>query len=209
MGQRIADRFEIRALAGVGGMGTVYRAWDRETSSMVALKVLLTAGSDDERFAREARVLSELVHPAIVRHVAHGICPDKSLYLAMEWLDGIDLSRRLLQHGLTVRESVDLVRRVAEAMSVAHARGIVHRDLNPRNLFLVHDDVAQVKVLDFGIATLGGLGTRLTVSGSAIGTPCYMAPEQAQGSSRITARADVFALGCVLFECLTARRAFA
>lgn len=209
MGELVADRFEVRALAGVGGMGAVYRAWDRQTSSMVALKLLLSHNADAERFVREARVLSELVHPNIVRHVAHGSCADETLYLAMEWLAGTDLARRLVQHGLTVSESVELVRRVAEAMGVAHARGIVHRDLNPRNLFLVQGDVRQIRVLDFGIATLGSLGTRLTVSGSAIGTPCYMAPEQAQGLNQITPRADVFALGCVLFECLTGRRAFA
>lgn len=209
MGQTVAERFEIRALADVGGMGTIYRAWDREGSAMVALKLLLTQHQDRERFTREARVLSELVHPAIVRYVAHGSCPDGSLYLAMEWLEGVDLSRRLERHGLTVRESVELVRRVAEAIGVAHERGIVHRDINPRNLFLVQDDVNQVRVLDFGVAMQGGVGKRLTVTGGAIGTPCYMAPEQAQGSSEISARADVFALGCVLFECLTARRAFA
>jgi hypothetical protein len=190
-------------------MGAVYRAWDRQTSSLVALKLLVGHGSEDERFGREARVLSELEHPAIVRHVAHGAAPDGTLYLAMEWLEGSDLSERLQRHGLTIREGVALVRRVAEGVGIAHARGIVHRDLSPRNLFLVRGAVSEVKVLDFGIAMVGSLATRITVTGSALGTPGYMAPEQAQGSSEVTPRADVFSLGCVLFECLTGRRAFA
>lgn len=208
-GEVVGGRFEVRSLAGIGGMGSIYRAWDRETSSMVALKLLLAQGQDGDRFAREARVLSELIHPAIVRYVAHGTSAEGISYLAMEWLEGSDLSQCLGRHRLTVRESVELVRRVAEGLGVAHRRGIVHRDINPRNLFLVGREISQVRILDFGVATLVGPGTRLTMTGSAIGTPCYMAPEQAQGSSEISARADVFALGCVLFECLTARRAFA
>jgi tetratricopeptide (TPR) repeat protein len=208
-GQLLAGRFEVRGLAGVGGMGAVYRAWDRQTSSLVALKLLVGQNAEDERFSREARVLAELEHPAIVRHVAHGATPDGTLYLAMEWLEGSDLSECLQKHGLTIRESVELVRRVADGVGIAHARGIVHRDLGPRNLFLVRGAVSEVKVLDFGIAMVGSLATRITVTGSALGTPGYMAPEQAQGSSEVTARADVFSLGCVLFECLTGRRAFA
>jgi tetratricopeptide (TPR) repeat protein len=207
-GQLLAGRFEVRGLAGVGGMGAVYRALDRVTSELVALKLLAGQHADDERLAREAFVLAELQHPAIVRHVAHGVCSDGTPYLAMEWLEGCDLSQRLSRHALTVRESAELIRRIAEGLGVAHARGIVHRDLSPRNLFLVRGSVADVKVLDFGIAMLGSLATRITVTGSALGTPGYMAPEQAQGANLITPRADVFALGCVLFECLTGRRAF-
>ncbi len=208
-GQVIDQRFEVRSLAGVGGMGAVYRAVDRQSGQPVALKLLMGQHSDAERFQREARVLSELSHPGVVRHVAHGTCEDGSAYLAMEWLEGNDLSQRLARHGLTVRESVALVVSVAEAVGAAHARGFVHRDLSPKNVFLVQDSVTNVKVLDFGIAMLGTLATRITVTGSALGTPGYMAPEQAQGSAEITPRADVFALGCVLFECLTGRRAFA
>ncbi|MFZ5891088.1 MAG: protein kinase domain-containing protein [Myxococcota bacterium] len=208
-GQLLAERFEVRALAGVGGMGAVYRAWDRVTNSTVALKILSGQSADEERFLREARVLSTLEHPSIVRYVAHGLCGDGTPYLAMEWLDGTDLATRILRHPLTLRESVSLMERVASALGLAHSRGIVHRDLSPRNLFLVHGSVTDVRVLDFGIAMLGSLATRITVTGSAIGTPGYMAPEQAQGASLITPAADVFALGCVLFECISGRRAFA
>ncbi|MGC4089827.1 MAG: protein kinase [Polyangiaceae bacterium] len=208
-GQLLANRFEVRALAGVGGMGAVYRAWDRETSGPVALKLLSGQAADEERFNREALVLAQLDHPSIVRYVGHGVCEDRTPYLAMEWLEGTDLAARLTRHPLTMRESVGVLERVASALGQAHSRGIVHRDLSPRNLFLVQGSVSDVRVLDFGIAMLGSLATRITVTGSALGTPGYMAPEQAQGSSQITPAADVFALGCVLFECLSGRRAFA
>lgn len=208
-GQLLASRFEVRALAGVGGMGAVYRAFDRVTNTTVALKLLSGQAADEERFTREARVLATLDHPAIVRYVAHGVCEDGTPYLAMEWLDGTDLAARLIRHPLTLRESVSVVERVASALGLAHSRGIVHRDLSPRNLYLVNGSVSDVRVLDFGIAMLGSLATRITLTGSALGTPGYMAPEQAQGAGLITPAADVFALGCVLFECLSGRRAFA
>jgi tetratricopeptide (TPR) repeat protein len=208
-GQLLASRFEVRALAGVGGMGAVYRAFDRVTNTTVALKLLSGQAADEERFTREARVLATLDHPAIVRYVAHGVCDDGTPYLAMEWLDGTDLAARLIRHPLTLRESVSVVERVASALGLAHSRGIVHRDLSPRNLYLVNGSVSDVRVLDFGIAMLGSLATRITLTGSALGTPGYMAPEQAQGAGLITPAADVFALGCVLFECLSGRRAFA
>src|SRR5205814_2336371 len=109
-------------------------------------------GGDANRFAQEAVVLAELSHPAIVRYVAHGKTPDGALFLAMEWLDGEDLSERLARSPLTIEESLALLRRSCEGISVAHARGVVHRDLKPSNLFLVGGDPASLKVLDFGIA---------------------------------------------------------
>src|SRR5882724_5001409 len=120
----------------------------------------------------------------------------------MEWLDGEDLRARLLRGPLPVGEAVTLATRVAEALGAAHARGIVHRDLKPPNLFLPGGRIDQVKVLDFGVAYHEG-HTQLTRTGTMIGTPGYIAPEQARTHSRIDARADVFALGCVLFQCLT------
>jgi hypothetical protein len=125
----------------------------------------------------------------------------------MEWLDGEDLKRRLERASLTLSEAVTLATRVAEALGAAHARGIVHRDLKPSNLFLPEGRVEQVKVLDFGIAQQAGR-TQLTQTGTLIGTPGYMAPEQARSHGPIDARADVFSLGCVLFQCLTGTPAF-
>jgi tRNA A-37 threonylcarbamoyl transferase component Bud32/tetratricopeptide (TPR) repeat protein len=208
VGEIIASRFEIVALADWGGMGAVYRARDRHSGGEVALKLLLDESSE-ERFAREARVLADLRHPGIVRYVAHGKTEVGSLYLAMEWLDGIDLRARLAMGPLSVRDALALVRGAAQALGVAHARGIVHRDINPRNLFLVGGNVFDVRVLDFGIARPLRATFGMTLPGVYLGTPGYMAPEQARGNEDVDARADVFALGCVLYECLTGRAAFA
>jgi tetratricopeptide (TPR) repeat protein len=208
-GTVVADRFEIVELAGRGGMGAVYRARDRSTGTQAAIKILANESTPAhrERFAREAKVLAELTYPAIVRYLSHGATSSGAPYLAMEWLDGEDISARLKHGGLTAAESVAIARKVAEALGAAHARGIVHRDIKPSNLFLVGRDPARVKVLDFGIARAFGRDM-VTRTGAAIGTPGYMAPEQARGSKDVDCAADVFSLGCVLFECLAGRPPF-
>jgi serine/threonine protein kinase/tetratricopeptide (TPR) repeat protein len=208
-GSLVAERFEIERLAGSGGMGRVYRALDRLSGGPVALKVLHGHAKEHAaRLTREAAVLAELRHPGIVGYVAHGTTGEGDVYLAIEWLDGETLGQRLRREGLTIGETVALARRIAEALGTAHKDGIVHRDLKPANLFLVDRSIEKVKVLDFGIARITE-GAGLTMTGMVIGTPCYMAPEQAQAARRIDARADVFALGCVLFHCLTGRPPFA
>src|ERR1019366_9498487 len=125
-GDVLSGRFAIERLAGSGGMGAVYRALDRLSGAPVALKVMTARGEHEERFAREAQVLAELNHPAIVRYVAHGETAQGQPYLVMEWLEGEDLSQRLTRLRLSVRESLDVARRVAEALAAAHARGVVH-----------------------------------------------------------------------------------
>jgi tetratricopeptide (TPR) repeat protein len=209
-GQIVAERFELLALAGAGGMGEVFRARDASTGELCALKVLHGRFADQERFAREARLLSELHHPGIVRYVASGAAGG-SRFLAMEWLEGEDLEALLGRRRLSTAESLELVRRAAEALGAAHARGVVHRDVKPSNLFLQDGNVTGVKLLDFGIAhARGALATRaVTHTGVALGTPGYVAPEQARGERDLDGRADVFSLGCVLFECLTGMAAFA
>lgn len=190
-------------------MGSVFLATDRVGGDPVALKVLdLTSEEPRERFRREARVLSELSHPAIVRYVAHGETAQREPFLAMELLEGEDLAQRLAREGLSAIESVLLVRQTAEALAFAHGRGIVHRDVKPSNLYLVGGDTGRLKVLDFGIARASDLTHAQTRTGAMLGTVGYMAPEQAMGSPDVDPRADVFAIGCVLFECLTGRRAF-
>ena len=206
-GSILAQRFEIERETGSGGTSSVYCAKDRLTGDPVALKVM-RGGLETERFAREARAIAELAHPGIVRYVAHGSTPGGQHYLAMEWLSGEDLNQRLVRTGLSVGESVRVVARAAEALGYAHARGVIHRDVKPSNLFLPDGDLERVKVIDFGLARLAGFATSLTAVGNVIGTPGYFAPEQAQGQKHIDARADVFSLGCVLFKCLTGRRAF-
>ncbi len=202
------ERFVLERITGTGGMGEVWQARDRQTGELRAVKILRSAHTVNlERFEREARTLAELPHAAIVRYVDHGVAPSGERFLVMEWLEGEDLASRLERNKLTVNESLILVTRIAEALAVAHARGIVHRDLKPSNIFLVQGDVARAKLLDFGISQIDG-STRLTRTGAIIGTPGYMSPEQAAGSHHCDARADVFSLGCVFYECLTGRAAF-
>jgi hypothetical protein len=208
-GDIVAERFQVESLGGSGGMSSVYRAKDSLTGAAVALKVLAVRdGPDVERFTREARLLAELSHPGIVAYVAHGRTTAGDYYLAMEWLDGETLSMRLRRAPLSVRETVKLVRSVADALAVAHARGVVHRDLKPSNLFLMGRSLEGVKVLDFGVARLEHAALDRTRTGTILGTPGYMAPEQARGDREVGPEADVFSLGCVLFECLTGRAPF-
>ena len=207
--QVVAGRFQLLAQAGVGGMGAVYRARDLATGATVAVKILTGREvREAQRFDQEGAILAGLVHPAIVRYIAHGIADSGARYIAMEWLDGEDLASRLEREHPTVAETVTLARRTAEALAYAHKRGVVHRDIKPGNLFLPGGAVDRLKVLDFGIARLTSGAGRLTRTGKVIGTPGYMAPELVRGAREITPRADVFSLGCVMFQCLTGRAVF-
>ena len=209
MTQVIGDRFEIERLVGSGGMGEVFRAKDRLTGGAVAIKVLHASSRDEERFRREGQILAEISHPRIVKYVAHGLADAKRPFIAMEWLDGEDLGERLSRSGLTLHETLTLSRRVAEGLAVLHERGIVHRDIKPSNIFLPHHDLDQVKLLDLGVARLIHASRPSTRSGVMVGTPGYMAPEQARGNREIDARADVFSMGCVMYECLAGHPVFA
>jgi Protein kinase domain/Repeat of unknown function (DUF5648) len=205
-GDIVARRFHVERFAGAGAMGLVYQARDALTDEWVALKVLSHGSA--ERFLREARALSEVTHPHIVRYVDHGHTDAGEPYLAMEWLDGTDLAQKLLAGPLPIAQAVGLTRAIAAALSVAHGRGVVHRDVKPSNLFLVAGDPGRVKVLDFGAARFVRTTAAPTASGLVLGTPGYLAPEQVNDDHAIDGRADVFALGCVLFECLAGRPAF-
>lgn len=205
----IADRFEMEQLVGSGGMGEVYRARDRLTGGAVAVKLLHASSRDTERFRREAQLLAEVSHPRIVKYVAHGIAEGSRPYIAMEWLDGEDLGERLSRSGLSLHETLAFARRAAEGLAVLHERGIVHRDMKPSNIFIPGGKLDQLKLLDLGVARLLHASRPSTRSGVMVGTPGYMAPEQARGSREIDARADVFSLGCVIYECLAGRPVFA
>lgn len=203
------DRFAIERHVGSGGMGDVYLGRDNETGQAVALKVLRagTGDLDALRFRREIEVLADLRHPGIVQYIAHGEWADGRLFYAMEWLEGEDLGRRQRRTPLGMREAVEVVRRAAMAMAAVHSRDFVHRDIKLSNIFLVKGRGTASKLIDFGVVQLPGAPDRALEIGTIIGTPNFMAPEQARGDV-VDARADVYALGSVLFRLLTGRNAF-
>jgi serine/threonine protein kinase len=208
-GDLIDDRFELHAIVGEGQMGVVHRAFDRRAALPVAVKFLASHRDVERaRFARESEVLASLEHDGIVRHVAHGTAGDGTPYLAMEWIEGQDLSVRLQAGALPVAETIALARAVAEALASAHARGIVHRDVKPSNVLLLGGSTASPKLVDFGVARMLGRATALTRTGRIVGTPAYMAPEQIQDGGTIDELVDVFALGCVIHQCLAGRPPF-
>ncbi len=208
-GELISGRFEVEHLSAAGGMGQIYRARDLQTGAPVAIKVLYQVGAIEmQRFAREADLLANLRHPGIVRYVGGGATPGGGPYLAMEWLEGEPLSERLKRAQLTLGESLVLGVRVASALAAIHQRNVVHRDLKPSNIFLRGGAIDDIKLIDFGIAWRPDESRQLTVPGAMLGTPGYIAPEQAHGAPDVDARADVFSLGCVLFRCLSGRAPF-
>jgi hypothetical protein len=207
--KRLDERFELEVRIGSGATGEVFRARDPVTGEVVAIKILPgSQGPLAERFTREIQMLAELDHPGIVRYISHGVTLAGEPFLVMEWLDGEALRARLERGALPAADAIALATQVAVALGAVHARGIVHRDLNPSNLFLPGGRAEQVKVLDFGIAQWHGR-TQLTRTEMILGTPGYMAPEQARAGAPIDVRADVFALGCVLMHCLTGVAPFA
>ncbi|MDQ3299330.1 MAG: serine/threonine protein kinase [Myxococcota bacterium] len=205
----LAGRFEVGEAIGTGGMGTVHRALDFHTGRTVAVKLLTIADVQDvERFVREAAALASLTHPGIVRYIAHGTADDGRHYLVMDWIDGDNLVSRAELEGLTIRETVLVIRQVAEALAEAHRHHMIHRDIKPDNLMLDGDALDQVRVVDFGLARYVADDQHLTRTGIAMGTPGYMSPEQARGSRDLDGRSDIFSLGCVLYECLAGRPPF-
>jgi TolB-like protein/Flp pilus assembly protein TadD len=202
-GDLLDDRVVIERPAGSGGGGVVFRARDLSSGAPLAVKVVRSEAAADRRFEREAAALAALRHPGIVAYVGHGRVGDE-LYLVMEWLEGEDLATRLSRAELGMGETLAVGRQLAAALAAAHAAGIVHRDVKPSNVFLVGGRTDAVKLLDFGVARRAGAAT-LTTAGMLVGTPIYMAPEQARGSRELDARVDVYALGALLHR-LVARR---
>ena len=207
----LAGRFVIEREVGRGGVGIVYRATDEVSKAPVALKVIAIPGVDageEARFGREGRVLAGLSHPGIVRVVAFGQLDEGHPYVAMEWLDGEDIAQRQKRAPLTLGQAVEVGAHVADALAYAHGVGIVHRDIKPSNVILVgskagHDWPIESKLVDFGVASAED--ARLTRTGAIIGTPAYMAPEQARGDAEVDARADIYGLGATLFEMIAGR----
>jgi serine/threonine protein kinase/tetratricopeptide (TPR) repeat protein len=209
----VAGRFTIEREVGRGGVGIVYRALDQVSGQAVALKVIAIPGVDageEARFNREGRVLAGLVHPGIVRLVAFGTLEEGGApYVAMEWIEGEDIAQRMRRKALGVTQCLEVAAQIADALSAAHAAGIIHRDVKPSNVILVSQEGSSEgqpissKLVDFGVASAED--AKLTRTGAIVGTPAYMAPEQARGEGATEARADLYALGATLFEMLSGR----
>ncbi|GMU59009.1 MAG: hypothetical protein AMXMBFR34_07720 [Myxococcaceae bacterium] len=215
-GEVIGGRFQVEALIGEGGMGEVYRAVHVYLKRPVALKTLQKKLLSDQeawaRFQREAELVSRLESQHVVRVFDFGRLDDGQPFICMEFVEGEGLDAVLDRGPLEPEEAVTLLEQVAEGLSEAHALGIVHRDLKPPNIMLGRrrDGRKLAKILDFGIARVAASGQkleRLTATGMVVGTPAYLAPEQALGKD-IDARTDVYALGCVAYEMLTGRPPF-
>jgi tRNA A-37 threonylcarbamoyl transferase component Bud32 len=213
----LLGRYQIRRLLGRGGMGCVYEGTHTELKKRVAIKTLhpsvAALPGARARFMREGEAASRIRHPNVVDVTDVGT-ESGITFLVMEFLEGEDLFGLLgRQRVLPVTEALDYLLPVFGAIAAAHDEGVIHRDLKPANIFLARTRHAGVQpmVLDFGISKVSGSGTgqtlALTGAGASLGTPCYIAPEQIRGVSDVTARSDQYALGTILYECLTGRRA--
>jgi serine/threonine protein kinase len=214
VGQKLGPYEVLGWLAG-GGMAGIFRAWDGRLHREVAIKLVhdgAAMAEMRERFLREARVVSGLNHPNICTIFDIGE-QDGELYLVMELLEGETLRERIAAGPLPLEETVRYAREVAEALALAHSRGVVHRDIKPANIFLANkpNGDRQAKLLDFGLAKQDldsrGRASGLTKTGATVGTISYMSPEQARGEE-LDARSDLFSLGVVLYEMATGHPPF-
>ncbi len=208
-GQVIEKRYQIQRLIGRGGMGTVYEVKDLQENRILALKILNMMASEDDselRFMREFEMLSKINHPAVLKVYGWGRYQDQ-LYFVSEFVSGRDLKSEIKTRGpWPAEEAAKLAAVVADALSVAHSMGIVHRDIKPHNIMIANDNT--VRLLDFGVARKTGAGMEtLTKTGMIVGTPEYMSPEQF-GTHRVDERSDIYSLGVVLFELLTGQTPF-
>lgn len=214
-GDLLAGKYRIERVLGRGGMGVVVSAVHEALDERVALKFLLPEALANQeavqRFLREARAAVKIRSEHVARVTDVGTLESGAPYMVMEYLDGVDLARYLESRGpLPVPEAVEYMLQACEALAEAHALGIVHRDLKPANLFRIErvDGTPSIKLLDFGISKVIAHQVALTQTSSMLGSPLYMAPEQMTSSKHVDARADVWALGIILFELVTGEPPF-
>ena len=211
-GQTLSNRYEVKEILGAGGMGVVFRAFDRELQEAVAIKTLKPEVMDPqsvERFKQEIRLARKISHRNVVRNYDLGES-DGMLYITMEYVEGTSLEKLLRQRGkLPIGVALTVAKQLLRALEAAHEMGVIHRDIKPQNI--VVEPNGLVKVMDFGIARLAETkqheGKGLTAVGAVIGTPQYMSPEQLMAGD-LDARSDLYAAGAVLFECLTGKVVF-
>ncbi|MBZ0236861.1 MAG: serine/threonine protein kinase, partial [Deltaproteobacteria bacterium] len=213
----MVGQYRITGTIGRGGMGAVYAAEHTLIGRVAAVKLLLPELSQNQeivtRFFNEARAATAIRHPGIVEIYDFGFHADGSAYIVMEYLQGEPLASRMARGRMAAQPALAIIRQMAGALAAAHQKGIVHRDLKPDNVFLVPDPEVpggeRIKLLDFGIAKLAndGPNSSKTRTGSVMGTPTYMSPEQCRGVG-VDHRADLYSLGCMLFELCTGRPPF-
>jgi serine/threonine-protein kinase len=214
IGKVLDGRYLVEKVLGEGGMGIVYRAKHTALGKSLAVKVLRAEVSKDQeivaRFRQEARSATEIGNEHIIDISDFGALPDGSTYFVMEFLDGIALTKAMENdRPVPAARTIRIAKQICTALGAAHEAGIVHRDLKPDNIYLVKrsEDKDFVKVLDFGIAKVGGATSKLTRAGQVFGTPHYMSPEQCAGTN-VDQRTDIYALGVILYEMACGRVPF-
>jgi hypothetical protein len=214
IGRVLEGRYLIEKVLGEGGMGVVYRAKHTMLGKSLAVKVLRAEVSKDseivQRFRQEAQSATEIGNEHIIDISDFGTMPDGATYFVMEYLDGIAITKALeIERPISAARTVRIAKQICTALGAAHSANIVHRDLKPDNIYLVKrsNDTDFVKVLDFGIAKVGGATSKLTRAGAVFGTPHYMSPEQCAGTE-VDQRTDIYALGIILYEMVTGRVPF-
>ena len=211
---KVLGHYRLDRKVAKGGMGEIWRATDLRTSQVVAIKRMLLnrVGELSQRhrlrMMREASALQQLRHEHIVRYLETGFDDEGQPYLVLEWLDGDDLEHRHRRAPLSLAGVLELAGQALSGLAVCHEQGIIHRDVKPGNLFLVQGERMTVKLVDFGLALLGNEISRLTRAGQIIGTLYYLSPEQARGERGVDHRADLYAMGVVLYELVTGKLPF-
>src|SRR5262249_1682644 len=219
----VLGSYILLARIGEGGMGEVFKARHRRLGRIVALKVIrqtrLANPAAVQRFEREMKAVCQVTHPNVVNAIDADDA-DGKLFIAMELVDGIDLGKLVASSGpLGVAEACEYARQIAVGLDACHARGLIHRDIKPSNLLLTYEPDTSgagtgrrpvVKIFDLGLARIDAAGSeqpvpRLTMMGKIVGTPDYLAPEQARDSHHVDGRADLYSLGCTLFFLLTGK----